>query len=105
VLPASRTRHLLTVAGLSAAAIVGALGPATGQGACHPSYRGACIPPDASDVDCYGGTGNGPYYVGRVVVVGPDVFRLDSDGNGVGCEESPPVPAGLGPQYIRASSV
>jgi hypothetical protein len=39
---------------------------------CHPSYKGACVP-YASDVDCKGGTGNGPKYAGRVKVVGPDV--------------------------------
>jgi hypothetical protein len=41
-----------------------------------------------SDVDCRGGGGNGPYYVGRVRVVGPDVFGLDRDGDGIGCESS-----------------
>ena len=53
---------------------------------CHPSYEGACVPADASDVDCAGGSGNGPAYVGRVSVVGPDVYDLDRDGDGVGCE-------------------
>jgi hypothetical protein len=52
---------------------------------CHPSYTGACVP-IVSDVDCIGGSGNGPYYVGRVNVVGPDVYDLDRDGDGVGCE-------------------
>jgi hypothetical protein len=54
--------------------------------ACHPSYEGACLKPDASDYDCAGGSGNGPYYTGRVIVVGPDVFDLDRDGDGIGCE-------------------
>lgn len=54
--------------------------------ACHPSYEGACVPADASDVDCAGGSGNGPAYTGRVTVVGPDVYDLDRDGDGVGCE-------------------
>ncbi|HLG00294.1 MAG TPA: hypothetical protein VI916_07475 [Acidimicrobiia bacterium] len=54
--------------------------------ACHPSYEGACVPADASDVDCVGGSGNGPAYTGRVTVVGPDVYDLDRDGDGVGCE-------------------
>ena len=53
---------------------------------CHPSYKGACLDPFASDYDCIGGSGNGPKYTGRVRVVGPDVFRLDADGNGWGCE-------------------
>ena len=57
-----------------------------GGGDCHPSYRGACVP-IASDVDCAGGSGNGPRYVqGPVYVVGNDVYDLDSDGDGVGCE-------------------
>lgn len=53
---------------------------------CHPSYTGACLPIGASDVDCAGGSGNGPAYSGRVQVVGPDVFDLDRDGDGIGCE-------------------
>lgn len=53
---------------------------------CHPSYQGACLDPDASDYDCDGGSGNGPLYTGRVQVVGPDVFRLDADGDGIGCD-------------------
>lgn len=55
--------------------------------ACHPSYRGACVPPNVSDVDCAGGSGDGPYYVsGPITVVGPDVYRLDSDHDGIACE-------------------
>lgn len=42
------------------------------------------------DVDCLGGAGNGPNYVGRVIVVGPDVFGLDNDG--IGCDNSPTGP-------------
>jgi endonuclease YncB( thermonuclease family) len=53
---------------------------------CHPSYVGACVPIGVEDVDCAGGGGNGPYYVGRVTVVGPDVYGLDRDGDGIGCE-------------------
>jgi hypothetical protein len=53
---------------------------------CHQSYRGACLDPRASDYDCLGGSGNGPKYTGIVRVVGPDVFRLDANGNGIGCE-------------------
>jgi hypothetical protein len=52
---------------------------------CHPSYQGECVP-ITSDVDCLGGSGNGPAYVGQVRVVGPDEYDLDRDGNGVGCE-------------------
>lgn len=53
---------------------------------CDPNYAGACVP-IASDVDCAGGAGNGPAYVtGPVRVVGRDIYRLDSDNNGIGCE-------------------
>jgi hypothetical protein len=52
---------------------------------CHPSYS-PCVP-IASDVDCAGGSGDGPaYVVGPVDVLGPDDYRLDADHDGVGCE-------------------
>lgn len=56
------------------------------QPSCHPSYEGACLSPTASDYDCAGGSGNGPLYTGFVYVVGPDVFGLDADNDGYGCE-------------------
>jgi endonuclease YncB( thermonuclease family) len=46
-----------------------------------------CIPP-GSDVDCAGGSGNGPRYSGPVRVYGSDPYGLDSDGDGYGCEDS-----------------
>ncbi|TNH37540.1 excalibur calcium-binding domain-containing protein [Paracoccus haeundaensis] len=53
---------------------------------CHPSYALVCVPV-ASDVDCASGSGNGPAYVqGPVEVVGPDVYDLDRDGDGIACE-------------------
>ncbi|MBJ2151168.1 hypothetical protein JC607_09860 [Paracoccus sp. IB05] len=53
---------------------------------CDPNYSGACVPV-ASDVDCAGGSGNGPAYVeGPVRVIGQDVYDLDRDGDGVGCD-------------------
>ncbi|MCC6984126.1 MAG: hypothetical protein IT535_12705 [Bauldia sp.] len=59
---------------------------------CHPSYAGKCVP-IASDVDCAGGEGNGPAYVeGPLRVVGPDVYRLDTDGDGIACEPRPRRP-------------
>lgn len=52
---------------------------------CDPNYSG-CVP-IASDVDCSGGSGNGPAYVtGPVKVIGRDIYDLDRDGNGWGCE-------------------
>jgi hypothetical protein len=52
---------------------------------CDPNYSG-CVP-IASDVDCAGGSGNGPAYVsGPVYVTGSDIYDLDRDGDGVGCE-------------------
>jgi hypothetical protein len=54
--------------------------------ACDPNYSGACVP-IASDVDCAGGSGNGPAYIyGPVYVIGTDIYGLDRDGDGVGCE-------------------
>lgn len=52
---------------------------------CDPNYSG-CVP-IASDVDCAGGKGNGPKYVtGPVKVIGKDIYKLDGDGDGIGCE-------------------
>ncbi|MEV4760093.1 G5 domain-containing protein [Micromonospora sp. NPDC049559] len=54
---------------------------------CDPNYSGACVP-IASDVDCAGGSGNGPAYVqGPVRVVGSDIYDLDRDGDGIGCDD------------------
>lgn len=56
------------------------------DGKCDPNYSGGCVPID-SDVDCAGGSGNGPSYaVGPVRVVGADIYGLDSDNDGIGCE-------------------
>ena len=53
---------------------------------CDSNYSGACVP-IARDVDCAGGNGNGPEYVrGPVYVVGEDVYGLDDNNDGVGCE-------------------
>jgi resuscitation-promoting factor RpfB len=56
------------------------------ESSCDPNYGGGCVP-IASDVDCAGGSGNGPAYVqGPVTVIGSDIYDLDRDGDGVGCE-------------------
>ncbi|WP_368496841.1 G5 domain-containing protein [Herbiconiux sp. A18JL235] len=55
-------------------------------GGCDPNYAGACVPID-SDVDCAGGSGNGPSYVrGPVQVIGSDIYDLDRDGDGIACD-------------------
>ena len=60
--------------------------PQFSTGACHPSYS-PCVPV-VEDVDCAGGSKDGPVYAGEVEVVGDDVDELDTDGDGVGCEGS-----------------
>jgi hypothetical protein len=59
----------------------------TATGGCDPNYAGACVPVD-SDVDCGGGSGNGPSYVyaKNFRVVGRDIYGLDRDGDGIACE-------------------
>ncbi|WDZ86966.1 G5 domain-containing protein [Micromonospora cathayae] len=52
---------------------------------CDPNYSG-CVP-IASDVDCAGGSGNGPAYLSGVVeVIGDDIYDLDRDNDGLACE-------------------
>ena len=65
--------------------VLSSASPAEAQ-SCDPNYSGACVP-IASDVDCAGGSGNGPAYVrGPVRVIGRDIYGLDRDGDGIGCE-------------------
>jgi hypothetical protein len=56
-------------------------------GNCNPNYT-PCVPNDPVDVDCAGGSGNGPSYVrGPVRITGTDVYGLDGyPKNGIGCE-------------------
>jgi hypothetical protein len=61
-----------------------AVAPAPATGGCDPNYSG-CVP-IASDVDCAGGSGNGPAYTGPVQVIVSDIYDLDSDGDGTACE-------------------
>ncbi|MGV9211396.1 G5 domain-containing protein [Micromonospora sp. RB23] len=52
---------------------------------CDPNYS-PCVP-IASDVDCLPGSGNGPAYVrGTVKVIGEDIYKLDRDNDGYGCD-------------------
>lgn len=48
---------------------------------CHASYSGACLP-IVYDLDCRD-------VPGTVYVVGPDVYNLDADSDGLGCEPRP----------------
>ncbi|GAB2476904.1 hypothetical protein [Jatrophihabitans fulvus] len=60
-------------------------GGGTGGGSCTSGYS-PCIP-IGSDVDCEGGSGNGPRYVsGPIYVTGSDPYDLDRDGDGIACE-------------------
>ena len=55
------------------------------QRECDPNYSG-CVP-IASDVDCAGGSGNGPEYVaGPIRVIGDDIYDLDRNSDGIACE-------------------
>lgn len=52
---------------------------------CTPGYS-PCLAP-AWDYDCAGGTGGGPRYTGTVRVTSwRDIYDLDREGDGVGCE-------------------
>lgn len=59
--------------------------PKPAASACDANYSG-CVPV-ASDVDCAGGTGDGPAYAnGPIRVIGYDKYRLDRDGDGIACD-------------------
>lgn len=65
--------------------LLGAVNSTSAQSGCDPNYT-PCVP-IASDVDCAGGNGNGPAYVqGPVRVIGRDIYGLDRDNDGIGCE-------------------
>lgn len=82
---AARQQQAAAAAAAAAAKVPAPAAPAAPSG-CDSNYAGACVP-IASDVDCAGGSGNGPAYVrGPVTVVGSDIYGLDRDGDGVGCE-------------------
>lgn len=55
------------------------------QGSCDINYS-PCVPV-SSDVDCAGGSGDGPVYQSTPVrIVGNDPYGLDADGDGWGCD-------------------
>jgi hypothetical protein len=71
---------------VAALAVSSTVGCATAGEQCDPNYAGSCVPV-ASDVDCSAGSGNGPAYAhGPVTVVGTDIYGLDRDHDGIGCE-------------------
>jgi hypothetical protein len=82
-------------AALAASLALGGIGAAVGGAQfepavrCTPGYK-PCIPLKRTDVDCYGGGGNGPRYTKPGVVYkvkrGYDRYRLDADRDGKGCE-------------------
>jgi resuscitation-promoting factor RpfB len=78
-----------TVAIIGSGFVVGTTSAASAGGVrCTPGYR-PCIPLRRSDVDCYGGSGNGPRYTRPGVVYrvfGSDRYGLDADNDGRGCE-------------------
>lgn len=60
--------------------------PKSAPSNCDPNYSGACVP-IASDVDCAGGSGDGPAYVeGPVTVVGDDIYDLNRDDDNIACD-------------------
>ena len=63
-------------------------GSMAGRKSCTPGYS-PCIANKRSDVDCWGGSGNGPRYTKPYVtyrVTGSDRYGLDADHDGKGCE-------------------
>jgi hypothetical protein len=59
---------------------------AAGTAGCGSLTGSAAYPGPGPDVDCAGGSGDGPRYVGTVKVPGADLYGLDRDGDGIGCE-------------------
>jgi hypothetical protein len=56
---------------------------------CTAGYSPCLVYHGGADYDCAGGGGNGPYFTKAGVtyrVTGSDPYRLDSDGDGKGCE-------------------
>jgi hypothetical protein len=56
---------------------------------CTPGYSPCLVWHGGADYDCYGGSGDGPYYTEPGVVyavTGSDPYGLDGDNDGRGCE-------------------
>lgn len=68
------------VVALGVAAVAACSGGGCGGGSSSYAYA-------SPDYDCWGGGGDGPYYVrGPILLNGPDIHDLDRDGDGIGCE-------------------
>ncbi|MWV57306.1 G5 domain-containing protein [Rathayibacter sp. VKM Ac-2754] len=89
----SQTSEAVTTAAIDDVTRVGTRVPAPApapepptDAGCDPNYSGACVP-IASDVDCEGGSGNGPAYVrGPVTVIGSDIYDLNRDDDNIACD-------------------
>jgi hypothetical protein len=88
-------KRSVVASALAASLCLGLVGASSAQASpsprvprCTPGYH-PCIPNRPSDVDCYGGSGNGSRYTRPGVVyrvTGSDRYRLDADNDGRGCE-------------------
>lgn len=64
---------------------IGTMSTQKDEAQCNENYAG-CVP-EASDVDCADGQGDGPAFVrGPIKVIGSDVYGLDRDHDGIACE-------------------
>jgi hypothetical protein len=60
-----------------------------GDKKCTAGYSPCLVYHGGADYDCYGGSGDGPYYTKPGVtyhVTGSDPYGLDADNDGLGCE-------------------
>lgn len=72
-----------------AIAAVALIGTAAAVGIAASGGGGGGYSPSRTDVDCYGGSGNGPLWqYGPIYVGSYDPHGLDADGDGWGCEIS-----------------
>jgi len=70
----------VAVVALGAAAVAACSGGGCGGYSAPYTYA-------SGDYDCWGGGGDGPYFVrGPIRLSGQDIHDLDRDGDGVGCE-------------------
>lgn len=79
---------LVLIAAVSGSIIASTISASAGRRHCTPGYH-PCIPNRPTDVDCYGGSGDGPRYTRPGVVYrvrGSDRYGLDGDNDGYGCE-------------------